>query len=294
MTKALAELRALIEQWTSFGMKLMELESSLSAVEQVALAFNVPNTLDDAEEWHQRPRFIETAMQKLVGRRLTLKEFAALQPQVKDDVDFAATWIDLAQLILQLRDVHRRLGKIALSDDERSRLNAAGNTLHAATLELWRAKHLAELATDKTREDVRDAQQTLYELAAKLPAEPLEAQEVLAQQLAFFPGATRTLGMSPSRPAVPTEADYVRLAKEYAKRLGRWDWLATGVAFAIAVFAGLTALYFGKSWGTPTDYVTAFLWGLTTGGGTCDAGGGFDKARRAVPGPRRESLAALG
>ncbi|MEA2310063.1 MAG: hypothetical protein QOE28_31 [Solirubrobacteraceae bacterium] len=47
-------------------------------------------------------------------------------------------------------------------------------------------------------------------------------------------------------------------------RLG--DTVVVALAVVVAIVTGLTALYFGKTFGTPSDYLTAALWGLSTAG----------------------------
>jgi hypothetical protein len=46
-------------------------------------------------------------------------------------------------------------------------------------------------------------------------------------------------------------------------RLKRGDSVMTLLGWVVAVASGLTALYFDKTFGTPTDYLVAALWGLT-------------------------------
>jgi hypothetical protein len=62
--------------------------------------------------------------------------------------------------------------------------------------------------------------------------------------------------------------------------LARGDAWMTLAAWAVALATGIAALYFDQTFGTPTDYAIALLWGLTTATAV-DALGDVLRVRRA-------------
>lgn len=50
------------------------------------------------------------------------------------------------------------------------------------------------------------------------------------------------------------------------RKIGYMDWLQIAFAAGVALYSGLVALYFGKSFGTFPQYLAAFLWGYLTAG----------------------------
>jgi hypothetical protein len=100
-----------------------------------------------------------------------------------------------------------------------------------------------------------------WDLAA-LAAESLAAEVPAAEPVAAA-GMPAVLPQAPApapRPAPMSAAEADRVVA--AARTTQWVVLATSIA--VALVTAFSALYVGKAWGTPWDYLFAGAWGLTT------------------------------
>ena len=257
-----------------FDKDLDELDEALDEIERFAIGNGPPADLPasgaekDGPNEHF-PAFVPAARALLKGHTLgSLAEYRSLHEQVKKHAAFASTWLATAASIQELDLLAERLSApdVPLDDEDTNLLGDADETLTAAWRELWTAESAEKLAADRTEQDVQDAQQTLYKLSARLPR-PAE-ENVEDVRMGGEPARGRTFGLRRRLWAAHldevVEVDYAAQAESYRAQLARWRWALAAVAFVVAVFTGLTALYFGKAWGTATDYATAFLWGLTT------------------------------
>ena len=109
---------------------------------------------------------------------------------------------------------------------------------------------------------LRTEDPTLHHLRIYFAADSREEVEALIDSLTaiLFPDeAASTLAAALSRPAPSPVEQAHRIA---GQRLLRNLVVLLAIA-VVTIWAGLTALYFDKAFGSPRDYVTILLWGFT-------------------------------
>jgi hypothetical protein len=280
--KDVAKLKEDIEAWApeasdllvepdGFAQDLADLDRALEEIETIALVSGPPPEIEHQGPGRPVPRLVTEGRGRLHGRTLSLAEYRTCREQVKKDADFGETWQATARQIADLEKLAERLSadNVQLDDDEEARRAHAEATLAAAWRELWMADSVEQFTTGDTEQDLKGAQQALYELTPKL-RQPAEADLPVYRQMLVaagdFSGVVQTVGL-PRRRAATTSVpaiDYAKRADGYRKRLIQSQLILAGVALVVSIFSGLGALYFGKAWGTVTDYTVAFLWGLST------------------------------
>jgi hypothetical protein len=287
--KGIAALKDVIDGWAppdneetldGFAKELDHLASSLEQIESLAIKSGPPEYGDglpvaSASTVNSAPEILTALSGLLRGTSFTtLGNYRSRRKEIEAAADFADAWLQRASSIEAMREMSSQFqGKKKKKKKKRDAWEAA---VQASWRTLWNASTLAGLASIGQSAAVRSASATLGEPPAG--AKRTEARVALTK-LASTSGApglpgglsltatpTTTGAESPRLVAVKSLAtvDYEARAKEYRARLAQSRWLLAAVSFVVAVVTGLTLLYFGKAWGTATDFVTAFFWGLMT------------------------------
>lgn len=258
----IAALKDVIDGWApvdgeesleGFAQELVHLASTLATIERIAAA--TAGRLDERPEG--TPAIVATLTHDLTGTPFDgVDEYRRRRKQIEKDADFADAWLEKAQSTMSL--------------ERRAAPGAGGQRNREYAKKLW-----SELWASSTAEEVRSVGAASALPLLQSTDQPLTS--ALGANLATidreFPYPTLTRARrqeaqleSPRIAAVKSLApvDYAARARDYRARLSHTRWLLAAVAFVVAIVTGLIALYFGKTWGTATDFVTAFFWGLTT------------------------------
>jgi len=266
------KLRAHADSLDSLHEAALSLETAVAAVEALP---QLEDALPDGMPRH--PAFVADARDLLAGERMTIEQ---LDERVSD-IEAGADRID------DFPELHERVARAVEwmaelkadpppgAEDE---IRAAGTHLTGAWSRVWQAPN-AEAAFDaRLIGALSDAvgevaglkawQENVAERGVRgfLELTDDERADVIAPAAAAVSTDLRELTVWGGGGDVARAAPR-RLAERrahYAAAIGSAsDWILF-FGLAAAVLTGLIALYFGKSWGTPTDYLTAVLWGFTT------------------------------
>ena len=246
----IAELQATI---TALGPALAALEAAVTVVRKLAPITAIPTA-------PAPPAFVASADALLDGGDLkTLEAFAALKDSALAMTKLAARWPQLHA------ETARAMARLAgRTDVEEARQGLAG-----AWLQL----------SEASAPDVVEERKLLTRFADALARVAEETAAGAARQ--GPPAALGGVGTETAPPAlaglfVPTLGDIIASlpASPYATReqlfqaIRLGDTMRVALMTVVALWTGLEALYFGKTFGGFTDYVTAILWGTVVATGT--------------------------
>ena len=239
----------------SLAVVLADLDRKLAVVE------SLPSVTGLADE--KRPaQFVAGARAHFFGHEV--KTLAALDQVLVTAIqtrDLAAQWPLLHDRTEQAFAHIKAAGTQAGQTGHKLIVTARGK-LAAAWLLLCQADNAGMVADDRLREQLSVAVALANEAAEIVEAEAAGVQrgaKTVTESghglFALVPPLTHGTAIA-SLPS-PTEARIVILART----IRRVDLLQIVFAAAVALFTGLTALYWGKTFGSWQDYVAAFLWG---------------------------------
>ncbi|MGC9358315.1 MAG: hypothetical protein ACP5GX_10615, partial [Anaerolineae bacterium] len=282
-TSFVAGLEFLEEQVEAWGQFAATLDAFQVALEQAEVAIDKAERPPLPEE-DEYPRFYQEAESlPPEDEELSLETFQTLRAHMTEMTQLAGSWGDLEESVQLWRRFADSLAlrERLMTDEDRKRLNDARNTLSEAWVELWRVPDLAALKSRSTEADILLAEKVLSGLARyRLLRERIhkgyleeawrgggdeETADEVAEEGALLPQALSALLGALSlfdirRPPV-TDAELAEIARQVRKRR---DTAIFVLAVVAAIFTGLTAQYFGQTFGTWGDYVGALLWGVGT------------------------------
>jgi hypothetical protein len=186
-----------------------------------------------------------------------------------------------------------------MSPTEILQLDAALDTLSEVDWELWNVLDADELDRRSAKRDLDDATRSLARLNryldASLPGD-LEVYFVQASSdgirgaLRDTPGISdswwQELGSEPEKPEL--RAAWIQSRNRF------WDHAVLILLFALAVYTGLTTLYFDKAFGTLRDYLSIFAWGAGSKAAVEVLGSVLDSIRARLAWPASTSAAPAG
>lgn len=206
------------------------------------------------------PAWVANAQSKLVGSTMTVDTFAKRLADMRVATDVGKWWTQAHAVVK--RDAQWIKEAHAAKVDTKT----AHSVLGAAWTKLWLAEDAEAVADKRRRANLERGDWLVLLLLSELEDDVRRAAMTFASE-----GDSVTLGAGDGIPqmdiplATAEIADRSRIrSEELARRLRTGDAVATLLAWVLAIFTGLTALYFTKTFGSPTDYATAILWGLTT------------------------------
>jgi hypothetical protein len=177
-----------------------------------------------------------------------------------DAIERAATFADgfpqLAESVLQdAADLRTLRNHAAGRHGELRKVETAEGHLRSAWSAVWRARTVAEAGSGETLKALEAASRAVRAIAipprrGDETAPPVEATRPPAGQALL--DAAAALGGGPA------------LATDQLARLRFGDRWMRAFAYLIAIGTGLGALYVGKTFGAPLDYVQALVWGGAT------------------------------
>lgn len=248
--------RTVIRAWTPFAKRLAELDAALTEVERMAPEHEAPGVEAD------KPKFINPARNLLEGRPLAISVILARLNEVDQTTTVAEAWPTHARQIAELRKRARQLGAatadLPVNHSDHGVLEGAQRELSEALDKLWTSETAQQLATRHVAGDLEEAQDALASLAHRLPEIELVP---LGPGAAAEPSLTAPSARS-ELAAVLGGKSPTELARTIARRRFRRNVVVLAFLAGVAVWTGLMALYFDKPFGSPRDYVAAFVWGF--------------------------------
>lgn len=249
-------IESLVQGWPALATKISDLDfqvrSVQSAADRVAIAGR-----DD-------PRIVAWLATPLRGRAVTVDEAIALGAVIDSRTATAQVWERLATLVSDARNSYAPLSQADRSSWPAplvTEFSSLAGALYAVADELFTVIDDKEMATRNTAADVDAVVARVNALRAQVP---LDLGESDTKSRGITAYAEAVLGMSVIggggrlEPAPSSAA----LADEIATTRQLWDRVLLVLLTALALWAGLAALYFDKPFGTPRDYFTIFAWGF--------------------------------
>ncbi len=206
------------------------------------------------------PAWVANADSKLAGSEVTVSALAKVVAEMRVATDVAKWWTKAHDVVA--RDAEWIAEARAAGVDTRT----ARSVLYAAWTSLWLAGDAEAAAEKQRRANLERGHWQVLVLLSELEDDVRQTETSLAAEANLLTlGATYRMPQLVGAAAVAELADRSKTrAEELDRRLRTGDTVATLLAWIVALFTGLTALYFTKTFGSPTDYLTAVLWGLTT------------------------------
>lgn len=273
----IAELEAKVDQLAVLAAAALDVDEALRT-----LGEERPTGLPDSPGNGLEPRLATAAEALLKGASLTAEALEdranAIQALVSPLRTLHAYEFVLAHYQQQLDTLEAQLPA-----GHEQEITALKNKLVGIRHGLWDAD--AGAWVDAVKDDLNDAREKIGDLWSFLPSAvplrrhtrggPMLLEATITTGFALrWPwevGATSTLLAPPALPPrLPAEAaqpapSMTEVDAARAIAGARWRQVAViVVSAAVALISGLSALYVGKTWGTPWDYVSAIAWGLLT------------------------------
>jgi hypothetical protein len=262
----LASLDEHVKAWAGFDKELADLKRSLDEVDELGS----PAGLLPAGA-SEEPAFSREGRTLLHGAKLTIEEFSEVKKRVASATKLAKEWPKLHDTVAIYA---KRLKELEEHEDELDRdeieaFHQARTQFVGAWTLMWEAES-PEDAQDPDLEDrLLTAESQIAGLMSSLREPGKPAREWLAG--AVFIDVPSDLQLESILPPITAggaleeaPSDPARREEFFKAAIRTGDRWQVSFAAVVALFTGLTALYWGKTWGTPVDYLTAFLWGLTT------------------------------
>jgi hypothetical protein len=228
------------------------------------------------------PRLARTAEALMTGKELEVGEATARADAADDFVKFIGEWKAMAQ---RARDLELWLRLVAqawdrMPDEDRASLERAAVSVAEAKLKLSAAPDRGALDDVRAQHNLDGAYERIAYLAAKYHRPQPEAGTPLTQfpvqwgqfallaqrdRLALDLAGASQLTRDEIRLDLPEIHVSPAVAGAVIKGL-RWtlDLAILGASAIIGAAAGLSTLYFGKTFGTDSDYWTAILVGASS------------------------------
>jgi hypothetical protein len=255
--KHLEELESLAAVWREFPARLARLER---ARDELGTGPGTPRPFyPPAFEAPAAPAVREKATRLLQGEGITLARLKVIDVEVNETTERLLKWGALNKYAAWLSGVIHVPGQPdklkTLVADKQSELQDADKRLFAVWDRLWRDDAYAN--GDTARELANLEKEIVGLMRHEVETTPLPE---LATADA---GAVERMGinLAEAEPA-ETPGDARARADKFRALRRLLDWSGLILAAAIALYTGMDELYFGHAFGTPKDYVAAFLWGF--------------------------------
>jgi hypothetical protein len=215
------------------------------------------------------------------GGRLEVGGAVKLADKAKEHTKYAKHWREMAGLALRYEAWWRRLAKLAanMSEEDRASLVRAGGMLAEVERELFDAADstaLDEAGSERTLDGVYDRLAYLgglygpwlcpqEERALDIPVrwDVLDSPQHIMTVLDAGAGVRHAIDEIREQ----VTGVFIRAARaaDVTRRLGNFvDYLVLAFSVVVGVLTALGVLYFGKTFGTAADYITAFLTGAAS------------------------------
>jgi hypothetical protein len=291
------------ECMVAMGVATADLESVRSVARELTAALDDAEltAVEDLPVTGKKPAWAATAEALLVGARVSADDLKKRLTEMQVATEFLTdSWPDLrervgrdAAEILAADSDGREEFKAAwkaLWDEPKLDLTVLDDRHDAAELarrealgkgrvrRLFRRRRRQPVTAAPKAQRLVEARRAAAAVAAPGPRMSVRLRLLIALAGGGAAGGAALLGNTPNKVAAVTfvlaaagaeaTAYAIRWVRgQFARdelRLG--DTVVVALAVAVAIVTGLTALYFGKTFGTPSDYLTATLWGLSTAG----------------------------
>lgn len=256
-TEMLGNLRGVADSWQPFGeglvglgLQLAELNSDLPEGQDIWPA-GIPNILREPAELLNGVAFE------------SLEKYSEYEQEVTSSSEQLSYWDSLRRQLADYRALQQRLLDGNRSTDEREALEGLEPAMREVANELWRVTSEEELAEQESKDDLLGIEKVLS--GFPLPVDGPEAESA-TRILVTRAGVGVVASGGPGARVERTEPEWAKMAEKLRRRRFYFDLVVAFAAAGLAIFVGLNELYFGKEFGTPADYVNAFLWGGTTEG----------------------------
>ena len=249
---SLKALRQSVEAWAVFPADLIALQAALgTGSDLVAPPPGYAKKL---------PALFIAYGEFLIGKTLTLDEFAQLRGDVRRAAQGARLWYALRDRIKRDEDRFAALKQFEqqMNNEQKARLKESGQGLLNAGLALWEADKIEALESmTEPQAELDTAEMNLRQLAATYGGGLSGGGDSVTHILTTAGAGVGAVS------AAATHDDYDR-ERYYTESIRRWDRLLTWLAFLVATLTGLHKFYLGASFGTLKDYVGLLLWAIGT------------------------------
>jgi hypothetical protein len=264
--RQLQDLKADAETFGQLDDAFRALDAALRAIVELGPIDGVQPDADSNE-----PAFVTCASAWLDGEPLPAEQLRARLAGVVAATALAEEWRSLRDKVVKdwERVEQLKAADADLGDGQRKQRDEAATELADAWNAMWAEPNPSAVVTPERRDVLNRASARIATLTAVLEADRAAAG-ALADRIAVAvpdtagdtirPNAYAAATAASHLPTPPDPAERARAVREVIKRNDR---IVKGVAVVVAVTSGLTALYFGKPFGTLTDYFSALLWGFT-------------------------------
>ncbi|MBS1868046.1 MAG: hypothetical protein JSS99_00100 [Actinobacteria bacterium] len=272
-TDAVAEVERQLQELKADAETLGQLDDAFRALDAALRTIVELGPIDgvqpDADS--NEPAFLTRASEWLDGEPLPAEQLRARLADIVAATTLAEEWRSLRdqgvedwERVEQLKAADADLGA-----DQRKQRDEAATELADAWNAMWAEPNPSAVVTPERQDVLKRASARIATLTAALEADRAAAG-ALPDTSAVAMLDTGEATISPNAYAaatdvglLPTPPDPAERAQAVRAVIQRNDRIVKGVAVVVAVTTGLTALYFGKPFGTWTDYFSALLWGFT-------------------------------
>lgn len=236
------ELEEFPKAWVAFGGQLEALKQAMAEVAPGA----PPLGLDS------RPAALQQTDTLLQAKAMTLEQFAAQQTQVAAQTAFLDQWNELWPAVQRIHagmaDFKSQCAQyVALHNDD---VTAVDDQVNAVRARLWLLSGADDAANIDAAAAVESAKEKYSGLLEAAKFDEPGREKMLVKSMPKLKEARAEPEWSPQAVSV----------KNLQKQLTNTDGVLGFLSYLLAVLTGLNQLYFGKPFGTVSDYVTLTLW----------------------------------
>lgn len=251
VNRGLEEMKEVVAKWGSFPERLARLEVTLTELSVTNATPRPPSG-----EPLISPAVAGKARQLLQGTELSLADFTRLNQQVIDTTERLQKWSLFNDSAAELwASVHKTATGNELkevSDEKAEELKEVNGELHLRWVELWTRD---DYDGGKKLEEFRGIGDSIKVLGAFLRD---DADKNGVHNLTLLPApVTGVVNV-----VTTAQANRQGATKKKVNWRPILDAAVIATPVAVAVYTGLSELYFGKAFGTPQDYLKAFFWGF--------------------------------
>jgi hypothetical protein len=227
----------------------------------------------------ETPALARMAAAVLKGGALAVGEATKRAAAADGYVEVLKQWHEMARQVLRYEAWARLLAPSVSSEAEKRLLHRAAAKLYEVRFELLAASSAAELEHLGTSRDLDTVYQSLIELESSvgpvvLPAEPDLAEMQVEWQAVGVEHVRGLLALGDA--TLHTVEGWIDQAADLTVRAARsvqitkkaWLWVADVAvllfAIAVGIVTGLSLVYFGKTFGTFSDYLTVVFVGAAS------------------------------
>jgi len=258
-------LESQLEFWKEFGARWAETYDVICGLQPKKEDKPLwPSILDDV------PNFITTAKEYWNEKQIKLNYLAALDDQVKKAGLLAQEWPALLDRVKEDQKYIQYFFTKEIPQEYKEEIYAADRLLNQAWAELWLAKDADDLKERTTKADLDRVEALILGLYRYY----ITPKQEWGPALVFPPEGGKPMEidrigkfqdfLNKIKDRVLPVEDHTLLAKRYT-RARLWREIAFFLlALGLAGLTGMTAWYFGKTFGSIQDYLTIGTWGLVT------------------------------